>query len=99
MSGWDSALPGMAGEMAPQAPSGTRRRAVAAALVLGVVCAGAASLFVGWASWTALHAPAVGMFHADGIYAATARALATGRGYQIRSLPRAGSRRAQLRAI
>src|SRR5260370_14515344 len=87
MSGWDSALPGMAGEMAPQAPSGTRRRAVAAAVGVGVVCAGAASLFVGWAYWTALHAPAVGMFHDDGIYAVTAKALATGRGYHIVSLP------------
>src|SRR5260370_30333334 len=87
MSGWDSALPGMASEMAPPARSGGWRRALAAALALGVVCAGAASLFVAWAYWTALHAPAMGMFHDDGIYAVTAKALATGRGYRIVSLP------------
>lgn len=36
---------------------------------------------------TALAAPAVGLFHDDGVYAVTAKALATGRGYRILSLP------------
>jgi hypothetical protein len=37
--------------------------------------------------WTVLHAPAVGMFHDDGVYLVTAKALATGHGYRIISLP------------
>jgi len=36
---------------------------------------------------TALQGPSVGLFHDDGIYAVTARALAEGRGYRILSLP------------
>ena len=40
-----------------------------------------------WAYTIALHAPAAGTFHDDGIYAVTAQALATGRGYRIVSLP------------
>jgi hypothetical protein len=87
MSGWDSTLAGMAGETVLRARSVTRRWALGAAIALGAVSAGAASLFVGWAYWTALHAPAVGMFHDDGIYAVTAKSLATGSGYRITSLP------------
>jgi hypothetical protein len=87
MSGWDSAPAGMAGATALQARSGTRRWALGAAIALGVVSAGAVLLFAGWAYWTALHAPAVGMFHDDGIYAVTAKSLATGHGYRIASLP------------
>lgn len=37
--------------------------------------------------WIILHAPAVGMFHDDGVYLVTAKALATGHGYRIISLP------------
>jgi hypothetical protein len=37
----------------------------------------------------ALTAPAIGVFHDDGVYLVTAKALATGRGYNIVSLPRA----------
>ncbi len=37
--------------------------------------------------WIAIRAPAVGMFHDDGVYLVTARALATGHGYRITSLP------------
>ncbi|HEY4086773.1 MAG TPA: hypothetical protein VGM43_12585 [Bryobacteraceae bacterium] len=37
--------------------------------------------------WIVLHAPAVGMFHDDGVYLVTAKALATGHGYRIISLP------------
>jgi hypothetical protein len=37
--------------------------------------------------WIALHAPAVGLFHDDGVYVVTAKALATGEGYRIISLP------------
>jgi hypothetical protein len=51
---------------------------------LAGVCAAAALAVV---YWTALSAPAVGAFHDDGIYAVTAKALATGRGYRILSLP------------
>ena len=40
-----------------------------------------------WAYAIALCAPAAGTFHDDGIYAVTAEALATGRGYRIVSLP------------
>ncbi len=85
MSGWDSAPAESAARL--QTGSGTGRRALLVAVVLGAACAGAASLFIGWAYWTALHAPAVGMFHDDGIYAVTAKALATGHGYRIMSLP------------
>ena len=87
MSGWDSMLAWMASATALQARSGVCRWALGAVMALGVVCAGAGLLFVGWAYWTALHAPAVGMFHDDGIYAVTAESLATGRGYRIVSLP------------
>jgi len=37
--------------------------------------------------WIAWRAPAVGMFHDDGVYLVTAKALATGQGYRIISLP------------
>jgi len=37
--------------------------------------------------WIALRGPAVGMFNDDGVYLVTARALATGHGYRITSLP------------
>src|SRR6266850_2379174 len=87
MSSWDSALVWMAGGTLLHKRSGVRRWALGAAMALGVVSAGAGLLFVGWAYWTALHAPAVGMFHDDGIYAVTAKSLATGRGYRIVSLP------------
>src|SRR5690349_1689748 len=85
MSGWDRALAGSAS--GPRLRTGSGRGALRVAMVLGPVCAAAASLFIGWAYWTALHAPAVGMFHDDGIYVVTAKALATGHGYHIISLP------------
>src|SRR5579864_8867895 len=87
MSGWDSALTGSATGARLQAGSRTGRRALRLVRVLGAVCAGAASTLIIWSYWTALHAPAVGMFHDDGIYAVTAKALATGHGYRIISLP------------
>jgi hypothetical protein len=37
--------------------------------------------------WIALRSPAIGTFHDDGVYLVTAKALATGRGYRIISLP------------
>ena len=37
--------------------------------------------------WIAFHAPAVGIYHDDGIYLVTAKALAEGKGYRIISLP------------
>ncbi len=37
--------------------------------------------------WIAFRAPAVGLFHDDGIYLVTAKALAEGKGYRIISLP------------
>lgn len=37
--------------------------------------------------WFAFRAPAVGIYHDDGIYMVTAKALAEGKGYQIISLP------------
>jgi len=39
------------------------------------------------AYWIAFHAPAVGIYHDDGIYLVTAKALAEGKGYRIISLP------------
>jgi hypothetical protein len=56
--------------------SGWRKAVAAAALAL-----------LAWVYGTALAAPAVGLFHDDGVYAVTAKALATGRGYRIVSLP------------
>jgi hypothetical protein len=64
----------------PATPAGIRAALGPAALVLVL-----ASL--AWAYWTAVRAPAVGVFHDDGVYAVTAKALATGRGYRIVSLP------------
>jgi hypothetical protein len=55
-----------------------------------VAAAGAAAALLGALAWvygTALAAPAVGTFHDDGLYAVTAKALATGDGYRIASLP------------
>src|SRR5438105_12250232 len=87
MSGWDNALDGLASDSAPPARSAVLRWAHPAAMAFGALAAVAASIFISWAYWTALHAPAVGMFHDDGIYAVTAKALATGHGYRIISLP------------
>src|SRR5579859_900151 len=87
MSGWDRALDALASELPPRARSGTRRCARAAAVAFGGLCVGAACSFIVWAYWTALHAPSVGMFHDDGIYVVTAKALDTGHGYSIISLP------------
>lgn len=87
MSGWPSALDGMARETTLQTRDRVRHRALRAAIAFGVIGSGAALLFIAWAYWTALHAPAVGMFHDDGIYVVTAKSLATGRGYRIVSLP------------
>ena len=39
------------------------------------------------AYWIAFHAPAVGVYHDDGVYLVTAKALAEGKGYRIISLP------------
>jgi hypothetical protein len=40
-----------------------------------------------WPYYVFLRAPAVGTFHDDGVYLVTAKALATGQGYRIASLP------------
>ena len=37
--------------------------------------------------WIAFHTPAVGIYHDDGIYLVTAKALSEGKGYRIISLP------------
>ena len=37
--------------------------------------------------WFAFRAPAVGIYHDDGIYLVTAKALAEGKGYRIINLP------------
>jgi len=87
MFGWDSALEMLRGDAPPRARSRARCGALAAVIALGVLGAMAASVFIGWAYWAALNAPAVGMFHDDGIYLVTAKALATGHGYRIISLP------------
>jgi hypothetical protein len=71
----------------PDAPSGVPRSVRVPALALGAVGIAAGLIFLGWAYGAALRAPAFGMFHDDGIYAVTAKALATGRGYRIVSLP------------
>lgn len=57
-----------------------RRRATVAALSVVAV-----TLVLAYGA--ALVAPAAGLFHDDGIYVVTARALAEGRGYRIISLP------------
>ena len=57
-----------------------RRRVIRAALALGGVILVSAYTI-------ALFAPATGIFHDDGIYIVTARALAEGQGYRIISLP------------
>jgi len=49
--------------------------------------AATALVLLAWVYGTALAAPAVGLFHDDGVYAVTAKALATRRGYRIVSLP------------
>ncbi|MBM3776117.1 MAG: hypothetical protein FJW37_13295 [Acidobacteria bacterium] len=54
------------------------RRAAAAAAVVAVLLP---------VYWWGLRDPAVGLYHDDGIYAVTAKALAEGRGYRIVSLP------------
>ena len=43
--------------------------------------------FLAWAYLAYMRAPAVGTFHDDGVYLVTAKALATGQGYRIVSLP------------
>jgi hypothetical protein len=58
----------------------TRARAFRAAFILGAV-------FLVSAYAIAISAPATGIFHDDGIYVVTARALAEGQGYRIISLP------------
>jgi len=40
-----------------------------------------------WLAWTWRTAPHAGIYHDDGLYLVTARALAEGRGYRIESLP------------
>jgi hypothetical protein len=60
------------------------RRAVRAA---GAGAAALGVMAVALAYWMAVRAPAAGVFHDDGIYAVTAKSLATGRGYRIVSLP------------
>ncbi|MBI2683272.1 MAG: hypothetical protein HYX26_08680 [Acidobacteriales bacterium] len=55
-----------------------------AALVSGLAVAALIGAYA-----IALTAPAVGVFHDDGVYLVTAKSLATGRGYNIVSLPRA----------
>src|SRR5580765_4929334 len=87
MSGWPSALDRMARETTLQTRDRVHHRALRAAIAFGVIGSGAALLFIAWAYWTALHAPAVGMFHDDGVYLVTAKSLATGHGYRIVSLP------------
>ena len=52
-----------------------------------IVIAALALAFLVPAYWIAWRAPAVGMFHDDGVYLVTAKALATGQGYRIISLP------------
>src|SRR6266849_5220060 len=50
--------------------------------ILGLALAGLAVVYI-----AAFRAQPVGLFHDDGIYAVTAKALAEGRGYRIISLP------------
>jgi hypothetical protein len=59
-----------------------RQHVINAALVVGM-------LFLASAYAIAFFAPATGLFHDDGIYLVTARALAEGQGYRIISLPQA----------
>jgi hypothetical protein len=52
-----------------------------------LIIVSAVALPIMWACVTFLRAPAVGVFHDDGVYLVTAKALATGNGYRIVSLP------------
>jgi hypothetical protein len=54
----------------------------AAFIALAALCA-----LLAWPYLVYLRAPAVGTFHDDGVYLVTAKALATGQGYRILSLP------------
>ena len=51
-------------------------------IALAIVCA-----VLAWPYIVYLRAPAIGTFHDDGVYLVTAKALATGQGYRIVSLP------------
>jgi hypothetical protein len=64
----------------PVVPQRLKQHAPLIALLL-LICALAPSY------WTALHTPAVGIYHDDSLYLITARALAEGRGYTIESTP------------
>lgn len=45
------------------------------------------SLALAWVYWVSWRAPAVGLYHDDGVYLVTAKALAEGHGYRLISLP------------
>lgn len=64
------------------APPGVRRKCDRRRIPLLVFVACLAPVY-----WIALAAPAAGIFHDDGIYLVTAKALAEGKGYRIISLP------------
>ena len=51
-------------------------------VALAILCA-----VLAWPYLVYLRAPAIGTFHDDGVYLVTAKALATGQGYRIVSLP------------
>src|SRR6266849_8914777 len=64
----------------------TRSRVLRAARAAGAVAVAIGVVGVALAYWTAVRAPAAGIYHDDGIYAVTAKSLATGRGYRIVSV-------------
>jgi hypothetical protein len=74
-----SELPGI-DQVEDSKRSGVRTKAVLA-LVIGF------ALLLVPVYWIALRAPAVGLYHDDAVYLTTAKALATGQGYRVISLP------------
>ncbi len=82
MSTLSSQLPDLdqAGISCTSKGSATRTKPIIA-LVIGF------ALLLVPAYWIALRAPAVGLYLDDGVYLTTAKALATGQGYRIISLP------------
>ncbi len=78
----EDVLPKVKGDAGQRGPAGRR---LFRWWTIGIIVVSAAVLVPAY--WIALRAPAVGMFHDDGVYLVTAKALATGHGYRIISLP------------
>jgi hypothetical protein len=79
----DTVDSGNSGLRPSESLSGNRQRKLPYVQLLNIFVL--AALF--FAYWIEFRAPAFGMFHDDGIYVVTAKALAEGKGYRIISLP------------